>query len=77
MAADHRAAITEALQPDLPMRLLRQDRDRGLRLYAGLWALWWTGVSVDGTRGAPLVCEVTRRRPRRPEGGTGHRYRYR
>lgn len=45
-AAEHRQAITEALQPDLPMIPMRRDPSRGLTMYVGLWGLW--GATTGG-----------------------------
>lgn len=54
MATDeHRIAVTQAIGPDLPLRVLRRDPARGLALCVGLWALWWSGDAADGGTDRP------------------------
>lgn len=43
MAADHRAAIGEAIRGDLLLRTYRRSEAGGLVQYAGLWGAWWGG----------------------------------
>ena len=65
--AEHRAAITRALGPDIPMRIFK--REGSMTQYIGLWGAWWgddnsvrglkvilaTAVSAGASDGVPLA----------------------
>lgn len=67
--AAHRTAITDALSPDLPMRLF--NRQGNMSQYIGLWGAWWGDDPTISVRGLKVVLATTTgEAPRIPAEGT-------
>lgn len=66
VASSLRSELADAIRPDLPMRLLRQQNTgQRLLLYVGLWGAWWSGDHNEDAPipGAKIVVATVRASP--------------